>query len=102
MGFAIKKDMSSFRGADDESWCEVDEFYSENQPEIKPQEPSTDTLRLIAFADPVHGSDRYLAEAASLIAGGSTPASAEVKALYAKSLEVKEAIRAMFPYPEEN
>ncbi|MGB5830127.1 MAG: hypothetical protein WBH22_27235 [Pseudomonas mandelii] len=87
---------------DDESWCVPGETYSENQPEIKPPpEPDIESLRLIAYADPVYGCDRYLAEAASLLASGADPASADVIALQAKALEVKASIRTRFPYPAE-
>lgn len=103
MGYAVKKDKSSYRSIDDKSWCDATEFYSATEPtDIQSPSISVEVLRRIAYADPVNGSDWYLAKAASLVAAGADPTSDAVKALQAKSIEVKESIKKMFPYPTES
>lgn len=100
MGYAIKKGTNEFRAVEDESWCLDGEVYSDTPPEVKPLAPDVESLRLMAYADPVNGSDRYLSEAASLIAAGSSWDSEEVKTLQSKALQVKEEVRKRYPYPE--
>ena len=53
--------------------------------------------RLIAYADPVNGSDRYFAEALALQAEGFAASSAEVKELKQKGLARKEEIKLTYP-----
>lgn len=55
--------------------------------------------RLIAYADPLTGSDRYFAEALSLQADGYTASSVEVKELKLKGLARKEEIKLAYPKP---
>ena len=100
MGYAVKIGSSEFRQVLDESWCADGEVYSESQPEVVQPAPDIEILRLTAYADPVNGSDRYLSEAACLVAAGATWDSESVKALLAKALKVKEEIRRSYPYPE--
>lgn len=55
--------------------------------------------RLIAYADPVNGSDRYFAEALALQAEGFAASSSEVKELKQKGLARKEEIKLAYPKP---
>lgn len=57
--------------------------------------------RLIAYANPVTGSDRYFAEVLSLQAEGFAATSAEVKEAKAKGLARKLEIQALYPWPVE-
>lgn len=57
-------------------------------------------LRLIAYANPISGCDRYFAEVMSLQAEGFTASSVEVKEAKAKGLARKLEIQALYPYPE--
>ena len=101
MGWAIKKDKTSFRAVNGSSFCQPDEDYSEDQPVIESVIPSIENMRLGAYADPIYGSDRYLSEAASLIAAGADPQSPDVKALQTQAVTVKNSIKEMFPYPAQ-
>jgi len=94
-GYAVKAD-GSFRAVDDESWCEVDETYQKDQPQITPPPIDVERMRRLAYADPDTGSDRYFAEAMSAMAAGSPMDSPEVKALFAKGLEVKNRIKEQY------
>jgi len=58
-------------------------------------------LRLIAYANPVTGVDRYFAEVISLQAEGFAASSSEVKEAKAKGLARKAEIQALYPYPAE-
>lgn len=58
-------------------------------------------MRLIAYANPVTGIDRYFAEVLSLQAEGFTATSPEVKEAKAKGLSRKSEIQALYPYPVE-
>lgn len=58
-------------------------------------------LRLIAYANPITGIDRYFAEVMSLQAEGFAASSAEVKDTKAKGLARKAEIQALYPYPAE-
>jgi hypothetical protein len=60
-----------------------------------------ETLRLIAYADPINGSDRYFSEVMSLQAEGYEASSLEVKETKAKGLAKKAEIKALHPYPVE-
>jgi hypothetical protein len=95
-GYAVKKD-GNFRAVEDESWCVDGEVYQEDQPKIIEPPVDTERLRRLAYADPDTGSDRYFAEAMSLIAAGSPMDSDEVRALFTKGLEVKAKIKEQYP-----
>lgn len=99
-GYAIKQS-GEFRAVDDKSWCAPDETFSKEQPVASPLVVDIDALRRIAYADPISGSDRYLSEAMSIVAGGEDWDNEEVKLLQAKALEVKEQIKAAYPKSEE-
>jgi len=58
-------------------------------------------LRLIAYSDPIYGSDRYFIEGLSLQAEGFTKSSPEFKETLNKALERKEQIKKDYPYPNE-
>lgn len=62
-----------------------------------PQAFSSEHLRLMAYADPITGSDRYFAEALALQADGYTASSVEVKELKQKGLARKEEIKLAYP-----
>lgn len=81
-----------------QGWEFKNAIFSEPLKENKPnhQEDYT-TLRLIAYADPVNGSDRYFAEALALQADGYTASSVEVKELKQKGLARKEEIKLAYP-----
>lgn len=54
--------------------------------------------RLMEYAHPVTGSDRYFSEATALQAEGFTATSAEVKKAKAAGLARKLEIKALYPY----
>ncbi|MCY1410895.1 hypothetical protein D9M71_262740 [compost metagenome] len=60
-----------------------------------------ESLRLIAYANPVSGSDRYFAEAMSLQAEGFAANSTEVKETKARGIARKTEIKELYPYPSE-
>ena len=99
MGYAVKED-GSFRAVDDKSWCVDGEKYQEDQPESIEITVGADVLRRVAYADPLTGSDRYFAEAMSLIATGFAIDSPEVKNLFKEGLAAKEAIKLKYPDEE--
>jgi hypothetical protein len=97
-GFAVSED-GSFRAVDGKDDLLPGEKFFTSPPDI--HEPTTDVerLRLIAYADPITGSDRYLAEAASLRAAGALEDDADVVMLYKMAIDRKAAIKEEFPYP---
>lgn len=98
-GYAIKNGSTEYRQVADASWCSEDETFSTTPPELPPVlGPDVEKLRRVAYADPVNGSDRYLMEAASLVAGGAAWDSAEVRALQVRALQVKSEIQKTYPY----
>lgn len=56
--------------------------------------------RLMAYANPVTGSDRYFSEALSMQAQGAPASSTEVKDTAARGLARKLEIQAELPYPK--
>lgn len=96
MGYAVKED-GSFRAVNDASWCVDGEVYQVDQPEIVTSPVDAERLRRLAYADPDTGSDRWFAEAMSLIAAGHAMDSAEVKELFTQGLEVKARIKEQYP-----
>lgn len=101
MGYAVKQS-GEFRAVADESWCGPGEKFVKEQPVVNQRAIDIDALRRVAYADPISGSDRYLSEAMSIVAGGEDWSNEEVKLLQAKALEVKEQIKATYPKTEEN
>lgn len=91
-GYAVKAD-GSFRAVDDKSWCAKDETYQKDQPPITQPVADVERMRRLAYADPDTGSDRYFAEALSLIGEGSALDSPGVKELFAQGLEIKRQIK---------
>lgn len=59
---------------------------------------NTENLRLLAYSDPITGSDRYFAEAQALQAEGFSATSAEVKDIKNKGLTRKSEIKALYPH----
>lgn len=98
-GYAVKA-TGEFRAVGDKSWCADDETFTTQQPEVLEPAIDVEALRLVAYANPVTGSDRYLSEAASVVAAGGSWEDEDVKLLQAKALEVKASIQAQYPYPE--
>jgi len=94
-GYAVKED-GSFRAVNDESWCVDGEVYQEDQPEIAAAPVDIERMRRLAYADADTGSDRYFAEAMSLIASGSSMDSAEVQELFTRGLAVKAEIKERY------
>lgn len=70
-------------------------------PELRDASPMTrehvEALRLRAYADPLTGSDRYIAEAASERIFGNEPAAAEAEK---KHISRRAEIAARYPWPE--
>ena len=60
-----------------------------------------ESLRLLAYANPVSGCDRYFSEVMSLQAEGYDITSLEVKEVRDKGLSRKAEIQALYPYPSE-
>lgn len=78
------------------------EVFSKPIPEIKIlTKEETENLRLVAYANPILGCDRYFAEVMSLQAEGFAATSTEVKDAKAKGLSRKLEIQALYPYPAE-
>lgn len=100
MGYAVKQS-GECRAVYDKSCCTDGEKFTTVQPVITAPTPDIDALRRVAYADPINGSDRYLSEALSIVAGGGDWSDAEVKLLQSKALEVKEQIKAAYPKTED-
>lgn len=66
-----------------------------------PESSRTDVerRRLVAYADPITGSDRHFAEASSLLATGLTETALEVIEVRAKGLARRVEIQAEHPWP---
>lgn len=60
-------------------------------------EYNVEHLRLLAYADPVHGSDRYLCEAMSLQASGFPLNSEEVQNVIGKAMNRIKEIKLLYP-----
>lgn len=70
-------------------------------PEVQISNLEIENKRLIAYSDPIHGSDRYFCELLSLQAEGYSANSSEVKQVKAKGLAKKLEIKTQYPYHEE-
>lgn len=93
-----------------ELWREVEEWLlgNDNKWESMPEEPVKDhnairlknieNQRLIAYADPITGSDRYLSESARLEALGDSVGATEARE---KAVERYYEIQKEFPYELE-
>lgn len=99
-GYAVKEN-GECRAVGGESWCNADEKFNLEPTAPKVQEINVETLRLIAYADPINGCDRYNSEALSVVAAGGSWDDDDVKLLQAKAIEVKKAIQEQFPYADE-
>ena len=75
-------------------------FSKPDEVQLNPDRHQLEALRLVAYADPVNGSDRYFAEVLSLQAEGFAATSTEVKEVKAKGLARKLEIQTLYPYPE--
>lgn len=95
-GYAVKED-GSFRAVDDESRCVDGEVYQVDQPDVVDPPVDVERLRRLAYADSDTGSDRWFAEAMSLIAAGHAMDSAEVQDLFTQGLKVKARIKEQYP-----
>lgn len=68
---------------------------------VKYNKDQVEAFRLIAYADPITGSDRYFSESMALQACGFSASSAEVKEVKSKGVDRKAEIKALYPYPTE-
>lgn len=89
---SIQESTKRWRKLEDGSY--VSEEYT-----FKVEDDLYERQRLIAYADPIYGSDRYFAEALALQADGYTASSVEVKELKQKGLARKEEIKLAYPKP---
>lgn len=60
----------------------------------------TEVQRLLAYSNPITGSDRYFCEVLSLQAEGFSATSVEVKDAKSKGLTRKQEIKLLYPYLE--
>lgn len=83
-------------------WNFVDETFSPSSLYAPKAATNTELeeARLVAYAHPVTGSDRYFAESLALQAEGYTASSPEVKDARSKGVLRKSEIKAMYPYTE--
>ena len=79
----------------DETFSKTPEKPTQTNPALSEQ------LRLMAYADPIFGSDRYFSEVLSLQAEGFSATSSEVKEAKAKGLSRKLEIQSLYPYPDK-
>lgn len=99
MSYAIRNDKQGWRAVGGPDDVGPDEYFSETPIEIVPAAPTraeVEVARLRAYADPVTGSDRYFAEAASMDAAGEAGAD-DRRAL---GLVRRAEIQADHPWPE--
>ena len=99
-GFAIRNDHYGFRAVSSPDDVLANEYFSPVPVTI--HEPSRHELehkRLIAYADPITGSDRYFAEASRLKAMGG--AEADIVAATEAGIARAAEIAAMYPWPEQ-
>lgn len=79
----------------------AEEWLEPESPDLAPQPPTREAVneaRLRAYANPLTGSDRYIAEAYAERAKGDEAAANEVDA---KMIARREEIKAANPWPEE-
>lgn len=102
IGYAIKKDRSSLRAILSIDEISHDEYYSDVAVEITCPETTefVENQRLIAYANPITGSDRYFAEASRLTAMRA-PAE-DIEAAIAAGIARAAEIAAMYPWPEDS
>jgi hypothetical protein len=101
MSYAVKSDRTGFRAVNGASDCDSGEFFSQEAPmleSITPARGQVEALRLIAYADPINGSDRYFAEAQRESLLGNAEAADAAKTL---GLARFAAIQAANPWPVE-
>lgn len=105
MHFFRDKQGAVYAFDDDQLWLVNDDMTSMSQDELDQHLNTAATmsrndiekLRLIAYADPIAGSDRYFSEAARLAAiGGSEDA---IKAATAAGISRAAEIATMYPWP---
>lgn len=78
----------------------IDGVFSKPKPNVPViSKEEIEVSRLVAYADPVYGSDRYFLEVMSLQAEGFAVSSTEVKEAKAKGLARKLEIQSLYPYP---
>ena len=98
-GFAIRNDHDGFRAVSSPDEIYENEYFSTEPVTIdEPSRHNIERLRLIAYADPITGSDRYFAEAARLMAIGG--ASADIDAATEAGITRAAEIAAMYPWPD--
>lgn len=77
----------------------VEDNFVTPEPEVfKPDKAFVEKQRLLAYADPITGSDRYFSEAQAAIANGYLVSSDEVKSIKQKGVDRRNKIRELFPY----
>jgi hypothetical protein len=79
----------------------AEEWLDDSSPELAPKGPTKEEVeaaRLRAYAHPVTGSDRYIAEAYAERASGNEEAAQKIDAEMTRR---REEIKLQYPWPEE-
>lgn len=66
MPYAIREDGRGWRSIDSKKCLLKGESYSEAQPTVVKSRADVELMRLAAYADPIHGSDRHFSEASRI------------------------------------
>lgn len=95
-------DISGIEEAPTVGWNFVDEVFSEGSLYTNKTltNAELEESRLVAYAHPITGSDRYFAEALSLQAEGFSLTSQEVRDSISRGVSRKSEIRGLYPYTE--
>lgn len=95
-GFAVNKETGGWVPVDSKDDVPEGFVFSKTQPEqCSDRNVDIERKRLLAYADPITGSDRYLKEAASERAAGNEEAAVAAES---KHLQRKEEIRKELPW----
>ncbi|MFQ2097026.1 hypothetical protein [Aeromonas sp. 6P] len=102
IGYAIRNDLSAWRAVQSRDDVAADEYYSETPVAIKTNQTIdlVESQRLIAYSDPITGSDRYFSEASRLTA--MTAPAEDIAAAIAAGITRASEIAAMYPWPANN
>lgn len=94
MSYAVRKDNQGWRTVDSKSDISDDEFFSESKPDISAHDGNKSIVelnRLVAYADPITGSDRLFVEAQRMQMMGEDGWQKVRDAAAARYLEIQEA-----------
>lgn len=99
MSYAIKDDLSAAVAVADEKDVPKGWYYADSLAELDFPDTRQDVerRRLLAYADPISGSDRFMVEYQAEMLAGNDLAAAEAKA---KWLARREQIATENPYPQ--